>query len=153
MTSRMSVAEYRAHMAKNSVSSSGRVVPVTVKPRDPALLRQFSDAASILTRPPKPKYGNKKVQVDGITFDSKREAGHWNMLKLRVAAGQITDLQRQVKFELHVNGIKVCTYVADFTYHEAGALVIADSKGMKTPMYRLKKKMVKTEYGLDIVEL
>lgn len=144
MTSRMTTAQYRQHVAQSSVSASGRVVPVSTTIRK---------NQNVVDTPRPNKYGAKKVEIDGIVFDSKHEAQCWNVLKLRVAAGLISELQRQVKFELHVADTKVCTYVADFTYLEHGALVVADAKGVKTPLYRLKKKMLKAEYGYDIVEM
>ena len=103
--------------------------------------------------PKRSKYSNIKTEVDGIMFDSKREAGHWSQLVMRERAGSITDLQRQIRFELHVNGVKVCTYSPDFQYWEGERLIVADSKGMKTAVYNLKKKMMDAEYGLEILEM
>ncbi len=103
----------------------------------------------------KSKYGAVKTVVDGITFDSKKEAARYQVLKAMQAARLIRDLELQPKFDLHAtNGAKVCQYRADFFYldTESLAAVIEDCKGIKTPMYRLKKKWLKAEYGIDIVE-
>jgi Protein of unknown function (DUF1064) len=67
--------------------------------------------------------------------------------------GRISDLRLQPKYELHVNGVKVCVYKADFAYIEDGNTVVCDVKGMKTPMYNLKKKMLKAQYGITITEI
>lgn len=106
---------------------------------------------------PKPakrqKYGNRKTEVDGIVFDSAYEARCWQDLKLREAAGEISDLKRQVHCDIHVNGQFVCSYVADFVFMERGARVVADAKGCKTEVYKLKKKLMLACNGIAIVEL
>lgn len=99
------------------------------------------------------KYGNIKTIVDGIKFDSKREAAHYGELKLRQRAGEIFELELQPKYPLIVNGVKVATYIADFRYKENGATVVVDVKGMKTPVYNLKKRLMKATLGIDIVEV
>ena len=96
----------------------------------------------------KRKYGNVKTIVDGIKFDSKKEAKRYGQLKLLEQAGEISVLRLQVKFIL-----SVCTYVADFVYYNKDmVLIVEDCKGMKTPVYRLKKKMMKHEHGIEILE-
>lgn len=101
------------------------------------------------------KYGAKRTTVDGITFDSKREAERYDELQLLVRAGQIHGLRLQPSWDLHVMGVKVARYVADFSYHvwAEGPVVVEDVKGMRTPMYRLKAKMLKAEYGIEIREV
>ena len=64
----------------------------------------------------RPKYGNKKVVVQGIKFDSKWESQRYLYLKSLERAGTIKDLELQVRFNLEVNGQKICAYVADFCY-------------------------------------
>ena len=98
------------------------------------------------------KYKAIKTVVDGITFDSKKEARRYGQLKMLVSAGQISELKLQPRFDLIVNGKKCGFYKADFDYIEAGKRVIEDVKGMKTPVYNLKKKLVKAIYGVDIFE-
>ncbi len=109
------------------------------------------------------KYGNRKTVVDGITFDSQREARHYQELCLREKAGEIIDLQVQRPYVLSVNGANICTYIADFfflerecpqtTKHEVWTQVVADSKGVRTAVYRLKAKLMKAIHGIDIREL
>lgn len=103
----------------------------------------------------RPKYGNRKTVVDGITFDSQAEARRWSLLKLLQKGGQIKKLERQVKYLLAVEGVKIADYVADFRYIDIKrqAEVVEDVKGVKTPVYRLKKKLMKAIYGIDIAEV
>lgn len=103
---------------------------------------------------PKPgtKYRNKPVEVDGIRFDSKREAQRWHELQLEERAGHISNLRRQAKFPLVWNRVLICSYVADFVYLRDGAEVVEDSKGMRTREYTLKKKMMLAAYGIEIKE-
>lgn len=104
------------------------------------------------------KYHAKKTTVDGITFDSRREADRYLVLKSMEEDGDIEDLLRQVRYELvpafDVDGkhYRPIYYVADFTYRENGHEVIEDVKGMKTDVYRLKAKLVAYRYGVNIRE-
>jgi hypothetical protein len=100
------------------------------------------------------KYGARKTVVDGITFDSAREAKRYGELKLLERAGQITHLELQPKFPLIVNGRKVAEYRADFSYLEiGGASVVEDVKGVRTPVYVLKAKLVEALYGFQVREV
>lgn len=73
-------------------------------------------------------------------------------LKLLQKQGLISDLQEQVKYPIVWNGVKVCTYIADFKYQEGDKEVIEDVKGMITAIYRLKKKLMKACYNIEILE-
>jgi hypothetical protein len=101
-----------------------------------------------------PKYGNRKTEVDGKIFDSKREAERYRDLRLLEAAGKIKALETQVRFELKVKGHLICSYVADFRYREmpADVVVVEDSKGMKTRDYIIKKKLMKACWGIEVKE-
>ncbi len=103
----------------------------------------------------KSKYGNVKTVIDGIAFASKKEAKRYGELKLLQHAGKIDSLTCQVPFEVRLNGEKICVYVADFRYLdlETTGYVIEDVKGMRTPVYKLKKKLVEAQYGIVIVEI
>jgi hypothetical protein len=114
-------------------------------------------------RPSRSKYGAVKTTRDGITFDSKKEADRWTVLKARQHAKEISGLSRQVPFELSVlprdpvlattvGFQRIGTYVADFCYIEDGARVVEDVKGRQTDMYRWKKKHLLAEYGIVIKE-
>ena len=106
------------------------------------------------------KYGNKKVEVNGIAFDSKKEARRWIELDAMQAAGQIQNLQRQVKYELIPNqkiGGKVVeravNYVADFVYEQNGETIVEDTKGMKTKDYIIKRKLMLYIHKIRIREV
>lgn len=96
------------------------------------------------------KYRNKKVIIDGIRFDSKLEGERYETLKMAERAGVISDLKLQVPFELKVNGIQICKYIADFTYIQNGKLVVNDAKGVQTKEFRLKQKLMLAVYGIEI---
>lgn len=96
------------------------------------------------------KYKNVKTVVDGSVFDSKAEARRWTVLKAMQAAGQITDLRRQVPFPLVANGLVIGKYEADYTYNSDGVFIVEDCKGVKTAMFRWKAKHFKAQYGFEI---
>ena len=103
----------------------------------------------------KNKYGAKKLTApDGQKFDSVKEYHRWGVLRLLERAGKISDLKRQVSFELipKQEGERACTYVADFVYYEDGKMVVEDCKGFKTDVYRLKKKLLLWVHGIHIKE-
>ena len=101
------------------------------------------------------KYNNIKTEVDGIKFDSRKEAGRYGDLKLMQKGKVIYDLTLQPKFPIVINGTKICTYIADFAYKDraTGTTTVEDVKGVKTPIYNLKKKLVKALHGIDITEV
>jgi hypothetical protein len=110
------------------------------------------------------KYNATKVDVQtGVdenskpiitTFDSKKEAARYLDLELYQKAGAITELELQPKFSIDINGVHICNYFADFSYLDGyGQRTVEDVKGMKTPVYKLKKKMVKAVHGIDIIEI
>lgn len=103
----------------------------------------------------KHKYGAVRTTVDGITFASKAEARRYAELVLLAKAGQIEALELQPKFPLVLNGKKVGAYIADFKYWmpSQSKAVIEDVKGVKTAVYRMKKKMVEAQYGIEITEI
>lgn len=102
------------------------------------------------------KFGNIRTEVDGVGFHSKREAGRYQQLQLLIRNGEVRDLLLQVPFRIEVNGKLICTYIADFAYVELRKgiwqEVVEDVKGYRTPMYRLKKKLMKIILGIDIRE-
>ena len=100
------------------------------------------------------KYGNQATYVDGRRFSSKREAARYQTLRLLELAGEIRALECQPRYPLVVAGVKVGTYVADFVYATAeGALVVEDAKGVRTPVYRLKAKLLRALYGHEVREV
>lgn len=99
------------------------------------------------------KYGNRRTEVDGITFASKREADRYGELKLLEKAGEIRELELQPRFALMVNANKIGTYIGDFAYCEYGKLVIEDAKGVRTQVYEIKKKLMLALHGIAIREV
>ena len=98
------------------------------------------------------KYKAIKTVVGGVKFDSKAEARRYGVLKVMERTGSIENLELQPKYDLMVDGTKCGFYKADFRYIENGKLIIEDVKGMKTPVYNLKKKLIKAIYGIEILE-
>lgn len=103
------------------------------------------------------KFGAKKTTIDGIRFDSKKEANRYLELKLLKLGGNISHLELQPEFIIHdgfeCRGKKyrVIKYRADFKYIENGQTIVEDVKGFKTPVYNIKKKMFLKKYGNDLL--
>lgn len=129
---------------------------------------------------PRNKYGNRKITVDGVTFDSKKEAARYRELRLMERAGYIIKLQRQTKFvliptqrepsgEIYSRGEKKgqpkpgktieheVSYYADFTYWKKTdndwKYVVGDVKGVRTEVYKIKRKLMLERYGIRISEV
>lgn len=104
------------------------------------------------------KYHAQKTVVNGQTFDSKHEAQRYADLLILQRAGVISNLRRQVPFELsqtrRINGVTIrgCSYVADFVYDQNGHTVVEDAKGFKTEAYKIKRKWMAEKYGILIKE-
>ena len=98
------------------------------------------------------KYYNKKVIIDGIRFDSQKEGNRYKELKLLERAGEISNLELQPKFVLQEgfkkNGktYRKIEYIADFMYEEKGQVVVEDSKGIETDVFKLKHKLFEYKY-------
>lgn len=101
------------------------------------------------------KYHNIKTVVDGITFHSKREAYYYIIFKRQEEIGQIENLKLQVPFKFMLNGKKMFIYKADFTfnYPNSNKLEVIDIKGVQTPVFKLKKKLIETQHGIIITIL
>lgn len=111
----------------------------------------------------KNKYKAKKAVIDGIVFDSRKEAKRYTELKKLEEMGSIRNLSLQVQFELVpsfeiiIDGKKrkrrPITYVADFVYYKGNEKVIEDVKGLRTPVYKIKKKLFEYRYHETIREV
>ena len=107
------------------------------------------------------KYRNTKTYIDGIKFDSKREANRYCELKVLEIAGAIKDLKLQVRYELYPKHvcegavIPASHYIADFVYMDVrtGKTAVEDAKGVRTDVYKRKKKQMLQRYGIEIVEV
>lgn len=106
------------------------------------------------------KYGARKVVMNGLKFDSVREASRWNDLQALENGGYISQLERQIRFvlapavTLHGETRKktALRYVADFRYFDvkAGHFVVEDAKGHETPVSRIKRHLMKSVHGIDV---
>lgn len=107
------------------------------------------------------KYRNKKVQLGGLRFDSKREAARYQVLKAREAAGEISHLELQPRFKLRCGDRPVtfdsgrqAVYVADFAYFDGEKRIVEDAKGFRTPEYKLKRAIVHAMHpAVKIIEV
>ena len=103
------------------------------------------------------KYHNQKTKtIDGIEHDSKKEASRWMELQMLQRAGEIANLRRQVTFELipKQEGERSCNYIADFVYTDnTGRTVVEDAKGVRTDVYKIKKKLMLYRYDIRIKEV
>ena len=136
----------------------------------PSDLKRRPEAAT-MAQEPRSKYHARKTVVDGITFDSAKEAHRYEHLKMMEKGGHIARLRLQQRFELCspmtnmradvVEGdnrlMVIGHYVADFSYDELSAeatrWIVEDVKGFKTPLYRWKKKHFEAQYGIQIREV
>lgn len=100
----------------------------------------------------KAKYGNKKMEIDGIVFDSQKEGFRYKHLKLLESAGLISGLQLQVPYELNPGGTHSVKYIADFVYQENGEEVVEDAKGFRTREYRKRCRLMKKVHDITIKE-
>lgn len=99
------------------------------------------------------KYGNRRTTIAGKTFDSKKEAHRYAELKLLQEKKHIQNLSTQIRFPLHVNGVLICTYIADFVFYDMkGNRYIEDVKGFRTKEYKLKKKLMLAIHNIEILE-
>ena len=103
------------------------------------------------------KYNARKVRLDGYTFDSMMEADHYCELKLLEKAKMIRDLKvhpayiLQEPFTYEGKWEKAITYEADFSYMEGGRQVVEDVKGMRTDVYKIKRKLFLKRYGSELI--
>jgi len=109
------------------------------------------------------KYHNKKIIIDNIRFDSKKEASRYQELKILEKAGMIVDLELQPKyllqdkFKYRGKIQRAIHYIADFRYIDvkSSQLIVEDVKGFKTEIYKLKRKIFLKQYseGLQFFEM
>ena len=107
------------------------------------------------------KYHNQPVVVNGIKFDSRREARRYQELQLLLRAGEITQLQLQKKYTLipaqkkPSGGIeRAVTYTADFVYrNKAGKEIVEDAKGVRTQQYIIRRKLMLYTHGIEVLEV
>jgi hypothetical protein len=105
--------------------------------------------------PLRSKYGAKAVVIDGIRFASRKEGRRYAELKLLAKAGEISNLQLQPEYVFEAHGVVVFRYFGDFQYYDnrLKRRVVEDVKGIKTPVYRLKKKIIEATHDIEIMEI
>lgn len=100
------------------------------------------------------KYGAKAVVIDGIRFPSQRQGNRYAELKLLARAGEIMELELEVDIPFTWDGKVIFNYRADFTYFDRRChKVVEDVKGVRTEVYKLKKKLIEAQHGIKIVEV
>lgn len=101
------------------------------------------------------KFSARRTVVDGIRFDSAREARRYCELKALERGGQVRNLELQPRYPLLVNGVLIGHYRADFRYTEVhtGRVVVEDAKGVRTRDYLLRKKLMRAVHGIDVREV
>lgn len=102
----------------------------------------------------KSKFGNKPTKVSAGTADSKGEAKRFEDLKLLEMAGEIKNLKFHPKYDIEINGVKICSYEADSSYYDMRRFmqVVEDAKGCRTEVFKLKKRLMLAIYGIDVEE-
>ena len=144
---------------------------MTFRPPDEAALKELQDrlrkggtvrrismddAPAVVSK--QKKYRNRRVAIDGLIFDSQAEADRWAELQALERSGAISDLRRQVRYELApavtVQGRKrpPIRYIADFVYERDGQKFTEDRKGYRTEVYRLKRHLMMAIHGIEILE-
>lgn len=106
------------------------------------------------------KYNNQKTPAFGIMFASKKEANRYEQLRLMEIGGLVKNIKIQVRYRLEVNGMHICDYIADFVYldkikkskSDPWVEVVEDTKGVRTAVYKLKKKLMLALHGIEIRE-
>jgi hypothetical protein len=138
------------------VTKNARRLP-TLEPRraSAAGVPLLAPAATPSQKAWKNKYRAQPVVTDEGRFASKKEYADWCALKAQEKLGYIRNLERQVTFDLTINGQKICRYVADAVWFDTTTQqrIVADSKGISTPVFKLKKKLMKALLNITVHEL
>ena len=104
------------------------------------------------------KFNNQPTTIDGIRFASKKEAKRYAELVLLWKAGEIRDLTMHPRFDLRVDSVHVCRYIADFSYYdERDDLIVEDVKGMKSgtayALFSIKRQLMLSCLGIEVREI
>lgn len=101
------------------------------------------------------KYNAKRVHDDGEAFDSKAEHRRYCQLKQLELAHEIEGLEIHPSWSFTIDGVKIGKYIGDFAYYDrrSGERIVEDVKGVRTAVYRLKKKLMLAIHGIEVVEI
>ena len=99
------------------------------------------------------KYKARRTEVDGIVFDSAAESRRYSELLLLQRDGAIRNLELQVPLKFYVKDKPIFRWISDFAYFEGSERVFEDVKGFRTPVYKLKAKLISAQYGITIREV
>lgn len=108
----------------------------------------------VLRKTPGNKYGSKPTKTSDGTADSKGEARRYEDLKLLQQAGEIKNLKFHPRYDIDINGVRICTYEADSSYYDVHKQteVVEDAKGCRTELFKLKKRLMFAVYGIIVEE-
>ena len=110
------------------------------------------DATGGAIEPKTNKYNNRVIFIDGIRFPSQLEGNRYLQLKMMVKGKMVKSFDRQVVYKLDINGVHICKYIADFVITwEDGTLTVEDTKGVETPDFKIKKKLMLAILGIEVV--
>ena len=158
MNDHWTTEEYREYCRTGRIPTNGNgvVIPKVAKGtwKSPAAVERPGDNIGDVGGQKVRKYRNEPVTIDGKRFDSKHEAAVYQELALRVKAGELQCVCRQVPFDLP-GGVK---YIADFVAFKPGWQLegVYDAKSpatKKDKTYVIKRKLMKSEWGIDIIEV
>lgn len=119
------------------------------------------DVQTPASKPKRAKYNNTRHEfADGNTADSTKEGWRFIELQKLAAAGKIRNLKagnNKLRYRLEISGVHICDYIPDAVYEEFDGsewrVIVEDTKGFRTPVYKLKKKLMKAIYGIEIREI
>ena len=116
--------------------------------------KAFRRALDDLISPRQSRYGVKRIEIEGVVFDSADEGRRYQMLLQEERLGRIRDIRRQVPYRFEEKGRLCFTYRSDFNYIvvETGEEIVEDVKGVRTEIYKLKKKLIEARFGIVISE-
>jgi len=150
-TEKMSLSEFN-ELRKQGVTTS---FDKKKSKRQKRVLGATPDKGSESSKSRFGKYNAKKVTVHNIKFDSIVESQRYVALLEQQRKGKIKDLELQKSFEMVIDGEKICRYIADFSYYTVpdNKYVVEDVKGFKTDVYKIKKKLMKGIFKIEVIEI
>lgn len=155
MIIKLTAAEYRALRRRPDRATLARDGSEAKKSHTDTQDGNMASAVNVARSRGYSKYGAEPTWIDGIRFASRAEARRYAQLKALQAAGEISGLRLQPRFPFKIGDDLMFTYVADFAYEapKTTGIIVEDVKGVETPVYKLKKKIIEKYYGIVIMEV